>query len=411
MNRPQDDTNLLRAILSGANPLDITGVQPNSFYDPRDGQIWQAMVELAASRVRPDRDAIAARLGSMADPDHLQHLTSEGTSPHNAQWYADRVAGHADRRLLVDVAYKITALADTDTDNTNILEEARAMLDNAATSRGGQAKSLGELYPAIVDNIRSGKSRGLSTPWPDLDERIVGLQPGRLYVVAARPGVGKSMFAQGLATHMAAAHQRDVYFSTLEMQDIELGTRFLSSVTEINGKALQTGHLTADEWTRIERAGQVGFVDLKIHIDAAPNQTLENIRSGVRALSRTGQLGMIVVDYLQLMSGRQGKSEQNRAEVVAGFSRGLKNMAGEYGVPVVALSQLNRQAVGQAPTLSNLRESGAIEQDADVVILLDEKAAPDGTPLGILDVIVAKARNGVLGTFTLEKQGHQSTIS
>ena len=400
--RTQAETAVLAAVLNGANPTDarITG---GSFYDPRDGQAWTAMVELTGEGIRPDPASLATRIGN-PDLDHLRNLVDRDVNPASLKLHADEVAAKASRRTLTDIAYRIHAAAESDEPYDRVIEKARAALDNAVLARQ-DARTLAEIYPDLVKSMRDGRKTGLSTPWPDLDNHIVGLQPGRLYTIAARPGVGKTIAAQNIAEHMSLVHGKRVYFSTLEMSDDELALRFLSCSVGIDSKKLQSGHLTAPEWQAVEDAGRSGFVDMSIDICSTPTQTIETIRSGARDTSRKGELGLIVVDYLQLMEGA-GK-DKNRAEVVAGFTRGLKNMASEFKVPVLALSQLNRGAAGTVPNLSHLRESGSIEQDSDVVLLLHEDA--DENP-GVVTVFVAKARNGSLGQFDLSKFGRFSSF-
>lgn len=402
--RTQHEAALLAAVLNGANPADAARITEVSFYDPRDGNAWTAMVELSGQGIRPDPVSIATRIGKRADPEHLRALVDKDVNPSSIGYHAKEVAAKASRRLLVDIAYRIHAAAESDDPYDHVIETARAALDNAVVGRQ-DSRTLAEIYPDLVKSLREGKKRGLSTPWPDLDRHIVGLQPGRLYTIAARPGVGKTIAAQNIAEWMSGVHGKRVYFSTLEMSDEELGLRFLSASTGIDSKKLQSGSLTAAEWQAVEQAGVEGFVDMAVDICSTPTQTIESIRTGARDSTRKGELGLIVVDYLQLMEGA-GKN-QNRAEVVSGFSRGLKNMASEFGVPVIALSQLNRGSVGTTPTVANLRESGSIEQDSDVVILLHEDE--DESP-GTVKMIVAKARNGSMGEFDLVKRGYLSTF-
>ncbi|WGH91434.1 DnaB-like helicase C-terminal domain-containing protein [Auritidibacter ignavus] len=400
------EKNLIASVLNGANPLNVTGINHRSFYDQRDGDIWQAMVQLAGQRVTPDQASITSQLGKQADPEHLATLVDKTINPANTEYHAKKVAEAHSRRQLVDIAYRIQAGADSDRPYNDVIEEARKLLDEAVTVRQ-TTRTLAEIYPTLVENIRSGVQTGYSTPWADLDRFIVGFQPGRLYTLAARPGVGKTIAAQDIATHMSKRHNKRVYFSTLEMSDEELGLRFLSSASGIDSKKLQTGRLTPEQWAKIDREGERGFIDLKIDICSTPSQTIETIRSGARDTARKGDLGMIIVDYLQLMEGAKGKQDRNRAEVVSEFSRGLKNMAQEFHIPVLALSQLNRSAADQKPTLANLRESGSIEQDSDVVMLLHDVPESHDSEVNL---IVAKARNGSLGTVELVKYGYYSSL-
>ena len=402
--RTHDEQALLAAVINGANPYDAQRITSESFYDPRDGRVWAAMIELSGQGIRPDPASIATRQGKNADHEYLDSLIDRDVNPANIAYHAEKVAETASRRKLTDIAYQIHAAAETNENYDEVIETARAALDDAVMIRQG-SRSLAEIYPDLVKSMREGKQKGYSTPWPDLDRLIVGFQPGRLYTLAARPGVGKTIAAQDIATHMSRAHRKRVYFSTLEMSDEELGLRFLSTSTGIDSKKLQTGELSSQEWQKIDNAGHSGFVDIAVDVSATSSQTIETIRSGARDTARKGDLGMIVVDYLQLMEGA-GK-DRNRAEVVSEFSRGLKNMASEFEVPVLALSQLNREAADNAPTLAHLRESGSIEQDSDAVIMLHEDRKINN---GIVTMMVLKARNGSLGEFELTKYGHYSSL-
>lgn len=397
---------LIAAVLNGANPDDASRITSASFYDPRDGMVWQAMIELHRNGIRPDPASITSHIGRAADADYIRALVDRDANPHNIDHHARQVATTASRRALIDIAYQIQSAADSDQAYGDVIEKARAALDKAVVARQ-DSQTLAEIYPHMVKSMRSGEQTGLSTPWPDLDHHIVGLQPGRIYTIAARPGVGKSIMAQNIAEHMARVHKRRVYFSTLEMQPVELGLRFLSQAASIDSKKLQTGRLSDEEWAKVEAAGKRGFVDLPIDICATSTQTIESIRSGARDTSRKGQLGLIVIDYLQLMEGADTRGK-SRAEIVAGFTRGIKNMAAEFQVPILMLSQLNRAANGAAPDLSNLRESGTIEQDSDIVILLHED--DDKNP-GHVTVDVKKSRNGTKGWFDLAKYGRYSRLA
>ena len=402
---PDSGPALLGCILAGADPTTIAGITAASFYQPRDGHVWTACIELAAQGIRPDPTAVSTRLDGIVDPMHVIDLYGKASVASNAGYYAKELRDQAARRRLADIAAYIGQnSADEVVPVDHLIEEARARLDGLDTGTRKAAHSLGELYPAIVERIKSGGYQGDASPWTDLDRHIGGFQPSRLYVIAARPGVGKSMMAQNIAQHVTAKHGKRTYFSTLEMPADELGLRFLSAAIGVDNRRLQEGSLSADEWHRLDDAGKRGFVDYQVDICDSPTQTIESIRTGARDTARKGELGLIVVDYLQLMEG--AKRDTNRAEVVAGFSRGLKMLAKEFRVPVIALSQLNRNAVGQEPKVSDLRESGAIEQDADVILLLDQ----DPKDRSEMTVIVGKNRSGSLGEFKLTVKGWLSKI-
>jgi replicative DNA helicase len=245
---------------------------------------------------------------------------------------------------------------------------------------------------------------GLPTGYVDFDELLSGLQPSNLIVVGARPSMGKTAFALGMAANAALEAQRPVLFFSLEMGHLELTQRLLCSDARVDSQRMRNGNLAEDDWPKITRAvGKLG--EAPIWIDDNPNLTVMEVRAKARRLkSRLGDLGLIVVDYLQLMSGR-GNAENRQVEV-SEMSRGLKILARELETPIVAVSQLSRGLESRSdkrPMLSDLRESGSIEQDADVVAFLyrDEVYNPESPDIGSAEVIIAKHRNGPTGTVRL----------
>ncbi|NDH75362.1 MAG: replicative DNA helicase, partial [Actinobacteria bacterium] len=245
---------------------------------------------------------------------------------------------------------------------------------------------------------------GTPTGFLDLDELLSGLQPNALLIVGARPAMGKTAFALNIAAHAAVREQAPVLIFSLEMGHLELTQRMLCSEANVDAKNMRDGKLTEDDWTRISN-GIGRLADAPMWIDDNPNLTIMEIRAKARRLkSQAGGLGLIIVDYLQLMSGRAGA--ENRQVEVSEISRGLKILARELECPVIGLSQLSRtleMRQDKRPMLADLRESGAIEQDADVVMFLyrDEVYNPGGESEGMAEVIVAKHRSGPTGTINL----------
>jgi replicative DNA helicase len=238
---------------------------------------------------------------------------------------------------------------------------------------------------------------GLATGYDDLDEVLSGLQPSNLVVVGARPAMGKSAFALGMAAHAALQARRPVLFFSLEMSHLDLTTRLIASEARVDSSRMRNGRLAEADWPKISHA--IGrLAEAPLFIDDNPQLTIMEIRAKARRLkAKEGDLGLVVVDYLQLMTGRG--SAENRQVEISEISRGLKVLARELECPVVALSQLSRQLEQRAdkrPMLSDLRESGAIEQDADVVMFLyrDSVYNPDSPDNGTAEILVSKHRSG-----------------
>jgi replicative DNA helicase len=242
---------------------------------------------------------------------------------------------------------------------------------------------------------------GVPTGYSDLDDLLLGLQPSTLNVVAARPAAGKTAFALGAAANVAMVANRPVIFFSMEMGTLELPKRLLAAEARVDARKLQTGQINEAEWTRLSH-GVGRLAEAPLFIDDNPHCTVMEMRAKARRMkARNGDLGLIVVDYLQLMQP-SGKRGENRQVEVAEISRGLKILARELECPVVALSQLNRQLEYRAdkrPMLADLRESGSLEQDADVVVFLyrDEIYNPESDQRGTAEIIVAKHRNGPTG--------------
>jgi replicative DNA helicase len=247
---------------------------------------------------------------------------------------------------------------------------------------------------------REGSLTGVPTGYTDIDAILLGLQPSNLVIVAARPGQGKTSFAMGAAAHVALETNKPVLFFSLEMGHLELTRRLLAAEAHVDVQGLQTGRLSDHEWTKLNQA--VGrLAEAPIFIDDNPHCTVMEMRAKARRIkARYGDIGLIVVDYLQLMTS--GKRVESRQVEVSELSRGLKILARELETPVMTLSQLNRQLEyrqDKRPMLADLRESGSIEQDADVVMFIyrDEYYNPESERMGSAEIIIAKHRNGPTG--------------
>ena len=280
-------------------------------------------------------------------------------------------------------------------------------------------QSLDTLVVDLLDRVQEMADNpmdvtGVPTGFADLDRMTSGLQAGDLVVLAARPSMGKTSFAVNIAEHVALHEQLPVAIFSMEMGAAQLAVRIVGSIGRINQGNLRTGKLTDEEWSRLSEAIE-SLRQVSLHIDETPGLTPSELRANARRLARScGKLGLIVVDYLQLMSGSgSGTSGDNRATELGEISRGLKMLAKELQCPVIALSQLNRsveQRTDKRPMMSDLRESGAIEQDADIIMFIyrDDYYNKDSKEPNVAEVIIGKQRNGPTGTVKLYFQKNQT---
>ncbi|MGH7749664.1 MAG: replicative DNA helicase, partial [Candidatus Dormibacteria bacterium] len=300
------------------------------------------------------------------------------------------------------------------------VDRAEAMVFDVAQRRVVESmSSLRDLLDQSLDHLESLYERGDSitgvpTGYHDLDERLAGLQPSNLVIVGARPAAGKTSFALGLAAHAAMEGSVPVLFFSLEMSHLELTQRLLCSEARVDATRMRNGRLLESDWPKISHAiARLG--EAPIFVDDNPNLTVMDIRGKARRLkSSEGGLGLIIVDYLQLMTGRQ--RAENRQVEISEISRGLKILARELEVPVVALSQLSRNLESRGdkrPMLADLRESGSLEQDSDVVMFIyrDEVYNPESADRGTAEVIVAKHRNGPTGVARLAFLDHYAKFA
>lgn len=382
-------------------------VDPADFSDPRYGALWGLIGRMSADGRPHGPVAVAGALKSIPeemrrgiDAIHLSDLY--GSAPvGSAAFYARQVAGEATRRRGIAAGTRIVQLfRDSDLDELpGVVEASRAEVDNAGKVVS-DVKDFGDVLTRFLDSLEQPVTY-VPTPWPDLNHLIGGWRPGALYVIGARPGVGKSVL--GIQAAVGLAEHGPVALSSLEMTEDEVASRIVAQRANVPLGHLIDHEMTETDWRRIADAhGQMHA--LPVIVDDKSDVTPLNIRAHARTVKRRrGALSGIVVDYLQLMSSPRGE-KRPRHEVVADFSRQLKLMAKELHVPVIALSQLNRKSAERhdaRPSISDLRESGAVEQDADVVMLLHStEDRPD-----VLEVGVAKNRHGVRGALSLTFEG------
>jgi replicative DNA helicase len=362
----------------------------------------------------------AGKAGDAGGLAYLNALAQNTPSAANIRRYAEIVRDRSVLRKLVTVGDEIatTALNPQGRDTKTILDEAESRLFGIAEEGSRGRQGFVEIHPLltrVVEHIsqlfeRANPSDVTGTPtgFFDVDKMTAGLQPGDLIVIAGRPSMGKTAFAVNIGEHVAIDQGMPVAVFSMEMGAQQLALRMLSSVGRINQQRLRTGRLETDDWPKLTEAMRK-MQDAPLYIDESPALNSLELRARARRLYRVcGKLGLIVVDYLQLMSATG--SGENRATEISEISRSLKALAKELQVPVIALSQLNRTVEARndkRPVMSDLRESGAIEQDADVIMALyrEEQYNHDTTEKGVAEVLILKQRNGPTGRINLRFAG------
>jgi len=394
----------------------------SDFYRSDHRRIFRHIVKLL-ERSRPaDVVTVDESIKNSEDRDETGGLAYLGSlaqaipTAHNIRRYAEIVRERAVMRRLVEVGTEIadTALNPKGREVGQLLDEAESKVLAIAEAGSRGRDGFIQIQPLLtqvmerIDTLYHQENpsdvTGIPTGYADLDERTSGLQEGDLVIVAGRPSMGKTAFALNIAEHVAVDNRLPVAVFSMEMAGTQLAMRLLGSVGRLDQHKLRNGRLTDDDWNRLTNA--VGKLhDAPIHIDETPALNALEVRARARRLHRQyGKLGLVVVDYLQLMqASSQG---ENRATEISEISRGMKALAKELHVPVVALSQLNRsleQRPNKRPVMSDLRESGAIEQDADLILFIyrDEVYNPDTADKGKAEIIIAKQRNGPIGTVDL----------
>ena len=347
---------------------------------------------------------------------YLNSLAQYVPSASNIRRYAEIVRERSILRKLVSASDEIATAAFNPKGKQvdKILDEAEQKIFNIG-EEGSRMKqgfqSMDTLVVELLDRVQEMADNpnditGVPTGFHDLDKMTSGLQPGDLVVLAARPSMGKTAFAINIAEHVALHEGLPVAVFSMEMGASQLAVRIVGSIGRVDQGHLRTGKLTDEEWPRLTEAIE-RLRTVSLHIDETPGLTPSELRANSRRLARQcGKLGLIVVDYLQLMSGSSGSDGDNRATELGEISRGLKMLAKELQCPVIALSQLNRgveQRTDKRPMMSDLRESGAIEQDADIIMFIyrDDYYNKDSKDPGVAEIIIGKQRNGPTGTVRL----------
>jgi len=352
------------------------------------------------------------------DSKYIGFLSANTPSAANVTAYADIVRERSILRQLIRAGNEIAGSGFAKGANVeSLLDQAEQLVfqiaEQGARGRGGFS-SIRQVMNDTIDKIdklfkTDASITGISTGFEDLDEKTSGLQRSDLVIVAGRPSMGKTSFAMNIAEHVAIKEQLPVAIFSMEMPSEQLAMRLLASLARINQQRVRTGQLEDDDWPGITAAVSL-LSDTPLFIDDSPALNPTDLRARARRLAiEQGQLGLIVIDYLQLM--QIPNSRENRATEVSEISRALKSLAKELDVPVIALSQLNRsleQRPNKRPVMSDLRESGSIEQDADVIVFIyrDEVYNEDSDDKGTAEILIAKQRNGPIGTVRLTFKGH-----
>lgn len=400
-------------------------LRPGDFYRPAHQSVYDAILDLYGRGEPADAITVAAELDRrgllkrIGGAPYLHTLISTVPTAANAGYYAGIVSEKSLLRRLVEAGTRVVQYGYAGADGADVadvVDRAQAEIYEVTERRTTEDFVVLEhlLQPTMdeIDAIASqgGVSRGVPTGFVELDEVTNGLHPGQMIVVAARPGVGKSTLGLDFLRSCSIKNRHSSVIFSLEMSKSEIVMRLLSAEAKIKLADMRSGRMSDDDWTRLARR-MSEISEAPLYIDDSPNLTMMEIRAKARRLHQKADLKLIVLDYLQLMTS--GKKVESRQQEVSEFSRQIKLLAKELEVPVVAMSQLNRgpeQRTDKKPMLSDLRESGSIEQDADMVILLHrpdafERDDPRG---GEADLIIAKHRAGPTKTITVAHQLHLS---
>ncbi len=419
------ESSVLGGLLIDNGAWDRVGdvLSEGDFYRYEHKLIFQAVSSLVNASRPADVITVYEHLQSLGKAEeigglaYLNSLAQYVPSASNIRRYGEIVRERSILRKLVSASDEIATAAFSPQGKAvdQILDEAEQKIFNIG-EEGSRMKQgfqgMDSLVVQLLDRVQEMADNpnditGVPTGFYDFDRMTSGMQAGDLIILAARPSMGKTSLAINIAEHVALNEQLPVAVFSMEMGAAQLAIRIVGSIGRIDQGHLRTGKLNDDEWPRLTEAIEK-LRNIQLFIDETPGLTVSELRANARRLARTcgGKLGLIVVDYLQLMSVSSGMSDENRATAVGEISRGLKMLAKELGCPLIALSQLSRaveQRTDKRPMMSDLRESGAIEQDADVIMFIyrDDYYNKDSKEPGVSEVIISKQRNGPTGTVKL----------
>lgn len=394
-------------------------LREEDFYQYQYAVLFRAIMELFAEGQAIDLVTLQNKLKEKEIPPEicslsfLSNLVSAVPTSANIRHYAAIVSDKALLRKMIKVTEEVTNLCYLDKEKIDIIMEQseKRIFDLLQSRNKGEFESIRDIVIKSLDNIEQaakskGSVTGLSTGFYDLDYKTAGFQPSDLILIAARPAMGKTAFALNIVEHVVLRSKITTVLFSLEMSKVQLVNRLLSMNSRVDAQKIRTGSIEENDWLELmESARAIGNSNLILDDNAGI--TISELRSKCRKYKLEYQLGLIVIDYLQLMQG--SKKSESRQQEISEISRSLKELARELNCPVIALSQLSRaveQRPDKRPMLSDLRESGAIEQDADVVMFIyrDEYYKQDTEEPGVAEIIIGKQRNGPTGTIKLGAQ-------
>lgn len=410
---------VLGAIFLDASALTLASeiLIPEDFYRAAHQKIFHAMLKVADKGEPVDLVTVTAELADakaleeVGGVSYLSELADSVPTAANVEYYARIVEEKSVLRRLIRTATSIAQDSYTREDEVDVLlnEAEKKIMEIAQRKHSGAFQNIKDVLVQAYDNIemlhnRKGEITGIPTGFTELDRMTAGFQRSDLIIVAARPSVGKTAFALNIAQNVATKTNENVAIFSLEMSAQQLVMRMLCAEGNINAQNLRTGKLTPEDWGKLTMA-MGSLSNAGIYIDDTPSIRVSEIRAKCRRLKQESGLGMVLIDYLQLIQG-SGRNRENRQQEVSEISRSLKALARELEVPVIALSQLSRsveQRQDKRPMMSDIRESGSIEQDADIVAFLyrDDYYDKDSENKNIIEIIIAKQRNGPVGTVQL----------
>lgn len=401
-------------------------VKPSDFYFPQNREIYSAILELFNENLAIDFITVSNRLSQNDKLDavggitYLRNAATNVPTTRHVTYYSSIIKDKATLRVLIQRANAISDMAYSEADKVErVVDQAEQLIFDVSASRErGDILPVSEIflgsYQELVESATSqGGITGLSTGFDELNRRTGGFHSGELILVAGRPGMGKSSFAVNIAEYVSINEKKTVAIFNLEMPKEQIVNRIICSQALVDSNKIRTGDITGEDW---EKIGSIvdKVSSAPLYIDDTASITVSEIRAKCRRLKQTKNLSMVIIDYLQLMQS-SGRAE-NRQQEISEISRSLKILAKELGVPVVALSQLSRASESRSdkrPVLSDLRESGAIEQDADIVMFLyrDDYYKEDTNEKNIAECRIAKNRSGETGTFKLGWNGKYTKFS
>ena len=420
---PQDlvaEKSLLGAIIINNDVLPevLSIVQPRDFYEPRHQLIFQAICDLYDHHKPIDLLTLTSELKSkkqlneIGKASYLAELSNFVPAASHAKAYAEIIERNSVRRRLITAGTQIAESAYEDDVNTDDLigSAEKELFEVSDKIIKSDYVPMDELLVDAFDRIEElhknkGALRGLKTGFRDIDKKTAGFQKGDLVIIGARPAMGKTTFAQNLAYNIASINKKGVLFFSMEMAANEIVDRMISDVSGVDNWKMRTGNLTDEEFQKIGDA-LADMDEIPIYIDSTSSMTIMELRNKARRAMHDHDIGIVIVDYLQLISG-SNRYAGNRVQEVSEVSRGLKILARELSIPVIALAQLSRNVTGRDdPVLSDLRDSGSIEQDADLVMFLHrpdyyKQNQDDYEETHITELLIAKHRHGAVGKIEL----------